>query len=286
MKPFSLYKRWEVAVSILAVAVLLLPAISMATGPRVSPGLFEPIENEIHAAEQPPFISATADKPGLVTAIVNAALQAGGVEALVTTQPLRRMVKYHLTQEQSIAALGSRFGFTDAQNESLIFVPLFVSPAHYLYYKPAHKAGLKWDGTLMSLKGLRYGALKGEDVGAYEHAGIKVVFGSERSLLKKLKSGEIDFIRLTPLAKDWLLDKHFGGNRVDFRIMDRAAGEVVFNIIFNTQHKNGEAVAAHVRSALAEMVGDGRYAKILESHLGKGGAVQVHLQSLEKHLSR
>jgi len=156
MRTFSGYKTLGLAVSVLIAGALLLPAVSLATGPRVTPGLFVATESEIFAAEQPPFISAIMAEPGLVSAIADAALKTGEIQAVITTLPLRRMVKYHLVQEHAIAALGSQFNFSDAESTDLILVPLFVSPVHYLYYKPAQKTALTWDGALKSLRGYRF----------------------------------------------------------------------------------------------------------------------------------
>lgn len=228
MKPFSLFKTCAAALSVVALAALLTPLGALATGPRVSPSVFVSVENEIFAADQQPFISTAGVEAGLVTDIASAVLKAAEVDALITTLPLRSMVKYHLTQEQAIAALGSRFTFSPAERDALVFVPLFVSPTYHLYYRPAHDKVLSWDGELKSLSGLRYGALKGEDASAYEKAGVKVVFGSERSLLKKLKSGDVDFIRLTPLAEAWLLDRHHPDDKTDFARMPHPAGSRSF----------------------------------------------------------
>ncbi|MFC1673236.1 hypothetical protein ACFL12_03680 [Pseudomonadota bacterium] len=282
MKTLTFFKSCAVALSVMAVAVFAVTA--QATGPRVSPGAFVPVENEIFAAEQPPFISATMEKAGLVTAVANSALEAAGVEAVITTLPLRSVVQYHLIQEQALAALGSRFTFADADKGVLSFVPVLASQTHYVYYRPAHAAALNWDGSLKSLAGLRYGALKGEDVAPYKNAGIDIVFGSERSLLKKLKSGQVDFVRLTPLATDWLLDKHLPSDKASFAKMERPAGDVVFSMIFNTQHKNAAAVSASLKSTLRAMHGDGRYAKVLAGYLKNDKAVQAYVKMLNKHL--
>ena len=201
----------------------------------------------------------------------------GKLNAIITTLPLRSMVKYHLTQEHAIAALGSRMYFSAQERTALIRIPVLVSKSHYLYYKPAQAKPLNWDGTLASLKSLRYGALKGEDASAYKAAGITVVFGSERSLLRKLKAGTLDFMRLTPLAENWLLAKHFPDQAGSFVRMAKTAEDVVFYLNFNKQHKNGEAVAAQIKSALDAMVSDGRYAAILAQYVENSEAVRAYM---------
>lgn len=267
-------------------ATALVSSMASATGPRVSPGAFVAVENEIFAAEQPPFISTVAQEGRLVTALVEGAQVGGKVNAIITTLPLRSMVKYHLIQEHAIAALGSRMHFTAQDMSSLIRIPVLVSKSHYVYYQPAQAKTLNWDGTLASLKGLRYGALKGEDASAYKAAGITVVFGSERSLLRKLKAGTVDFMRLTPLAEYWLLAKHFPDEAGAFVRMAKTAEDVAFYLSVNTQHKNGEAVAAHFKSTLDAMLSDGRYAAILGTHLDRTDRVDAYVTRLSQHLSK
>ena len=286
MKPFTQFKRLIAGVTVVFISALLCPSSLLATGPRVTQSLFVASENEVFAAEQPPFISSITVAEGLVTHIADTALKAGGDDVVITALPLRSVVKYHLFQEQAIAALGSRISYTDIEKEGLIFVPVLVSMAHYIYYQPMQKTALNWDGHLKSLSDLRYGALKGEDANAYTKAGVEVIFGSDRSLIKKLKSGAIDFIKLTPMAEDWLLNKHASNEKGNFVRMNRAANEVVFYMAFNKHHSNGEAIALKAKNELMKMVDDGRYVKILNEHSNKSKDAKVYVQLLKRYLGK
>lgn len=264
----------------LALLISLMTSSSvMATGPRVTAHMLSE-GMQIYALDLQPFISTEKEGGGFDAEIVNMALKAAGIDASVTSLPLDNMVKYYLIQENAIAVLGHHLSFSGKQREDLIFIPISVTHESYFYYQPAQKSALSWNGKLKNLKGYTYGAHKSEDVAAYKDAGINIVFGKPRTLLKKLKSKEIDFIQLPELTAEWMIDKYFPEDKANYSPMKTAVGEKPTFIIFNKKHPEGEDVAKKFRAGLSKIIEDGRYMAIVEKYEGKGTMAQKHMKSL------
>lgn len=266
----------------LLLGALLFSTSALATGPRITHSLFSPETGEIYAVDLPPLFSMEAPQGGLVAEIAATALSAAGIDASISILPLQKMVKYYLLQENAIAALGNNLGFSADEKKDLIFIPVFVAELKYFYYKPANKITGKWNGELNNLKGSRYGALEGEELSAYRNAGIQVEEGRPLPLLKSLKAGKVDFIGLPGLTAAWLINKNFPNEKDSFSAMQPVAGEMPIYIIFNKKHPKGEAAARKFSAALASMLDDGRYLKILEKHLGKSDELKEQMKRLER----
>ncbi|TAJ76357.1 MAG: transporter substrate-binding domain-containing protein [Gallionellaceae bacterium] len=266
----------------LLLGALLLPAPALATGPRITHSLLSPETMEIYAVESPPLFSMEVAQQGFASEIVATALSAAGIDAAISILPLQKMVRYYLLQENAIAVTGSDLGFSADEKRELIFIPVFVTELKYIYYKPANGGTEKWNGELKNLKGFRYGAFEGENVSAYRNAGIQVEEGRALPLLKSLKAGKVDFIGLPGLTAAWLIDRHFPNEQDNFGAMQPAAGELPVYIIFNKKHPQGEAAANKFSAALANMLDDGRYLKILEKHLGKSDELKEQMKRLER----
>ena len=270
---------------ILAVTLLISlmsPASVMATGPRVTAHIFTP-GTEIYALDFPPFISTEVVEGGLDAEIINAALKAADIDAAIRALPLGNMVKYYLTQENAIVVLGRHhLSFSAKQKKDLIFIPVSVTSESYFYYKPAQKLALSWNGKLKNLKGNTYGAHKGEDVVAYKDAGINIDFGKPHTLLKKLKSKKIDFIKLPELTAEWMIDKYFPEEKANFTQMETSIGEKPTFIVFSKNHPDGEAMAKKFSAGLSKIINNGSYMAILEKYLGKGDRTARHMESLQR----
>lgn len=260
---------------------LMIPLSVMATGPRVTAHLLSQ-GAEIYALDFPPFISTEIVGGGFDAEIINAALKAADIDAVITALPLGNMVKYYLTQENAIAVLGHNLSFSAKQKKDLIFIPVSVTSERYFYYRPVQKSTLSWNGKLKKLKGYTYGAYKGEDVAAYKDAGINIDIGRHRSLLKKLKSKKIDFIRLPDLTAEWMIDKYFPKEKANFARMETAIGEKPTFIIFNKKHPDGKTMAKKFSAGLSKIINDGSYMAIVEKYLGKGERTAKHMESLRR----
>jgi len=263
----------------LFIMVFVLPNPAFATGPRVTTALFSADKSEIHAVDFPPFVSFDVVDGGAISELVNTALARGGVDAVISTHPIQRMVKYYLLQEDAIAVMGWHFKFSEKQKKHLIFIPITELPEKYFYYKLRHPNGLVINDA--SLKGLRYGAHTGEDTTSFEKAGVEVQFGRSIALLKKLKNNELDFICSPPNTVEWLLDRYMSDEKENFVSTHGDAEKQLFYIVFNRKHADGEIAADKFNKALKDMVIDGTYRKIIEKHLGKGGDGKLYLRRLE-----
>ncbi len=257
----------------------VLPSPAFATGPRVTTALFSADKSEIHAVDFPPFVSSDVVDGGAISELVNTALARGGVDAVISTHPIQRMVRYYLLQEDAMAVIGWHFQLTAEQKKHLILIPITRLPEKYFYYKPRHPNGLMINDV--SLKGLRYGAHKGEDTSTFEKAGVEVQYGRSIALLKKLKNNELDFICSPPKTVEWLLDRYMSDEKENFVSTAGDAEKQLFYIVFNRKHADGEMAADKFNKALKDMVNDGTYGKIVEKHLGKGDDGKLYLRRLE-----
>lgn len=260
---------------------LMTPVSVMATGPRVTTHLFTS-GVEIYALDFPPFITTEIVGGGFDAEIINAALKAADIDAVITALPLGNMVKYYLTQENAIAVLGHDLSFSAKQKKDLIFIPVSVTSERYFYYRPAHKSALSWNGKLKNLKGYTYGAHKGEDVAAYKDAGINIDFARHRSLFKKLKSKKIDFIKFPELTAEWMIDKYFPEEKANFARMKTAIEEKPTFIVFNKKHPDGKTMAKKFSAGLSKIINDGSYMAIVKKYLGKSDRTARHMESLRR----
>ncbi|WP_320041816.1 hypothetical protein [uncultured Desulfobacter sp.] len=169
-----------IATSMLLAILLVFLNTVWATGPRLTPQLFEAEgTTKIVIYEYPPLTTFDIPDMGLCPEIIQAAFLAAGVPVTVENQVVKSLAVYSLIQDNSAAMLGVESDFTKEQLKQLKVVPCYIMEGRYFYCRPNHKKGLGWDGQSDSLKGYTYGALAGEDTTAYEHAGIKTVTGDD-----------------------------------------------------------------------------------------------------------
>ncbi|MES0370928.1 MAG: ABC transporter substrate-binding protein [Mariprofundaceae bacterium] len=277
------FKKMLHRVPLFLFLALMIPAVAGATGPRVTGSLFAVDKSEIYAVDIVPFISMEVAGGGIATEISDAALAAGEIDVVITTLPLQRMVRYYLSQENAIAVMGHHFKFSKADGKSLIFVPVVAAPERHYYYRGSYPDGLAWKGDLKNMKGKRYGSHPGEDNTAYNEAGIEVVHGRTMSLLKKLKSGKIDFIGVPSLSVEWLIKKYMPEEKGNFVVMEIADydDEIIY-VIFNRKHADGVAAAEKFRKALTKMIADGSYLEILKGHMDEQRA-EGYLKRIQYH---
>ena len=273
-------KRITVA-SLLILVATLFSAPSMATGPRVTPTLFASDADKVFAADLPPFVTGDIKGGGLDIEVVNAVFAAANIDNAVTTLPLQKMVKYYLRQEGAVAVMGHYLNFSIEEMKQLIFVPISAPVKHYLYYRPAYPEGLSWNGKLSNLKGRSYGAHQGEDTSAHKGAGIVSKTASPRTMLKNLISREVDFVGMSAMTAEWLVDNHFPREKGNFIAMEPSAGDLPGFIIFNKKHKDGAALAQRFNQALTTVISNGTYAKIVERYLGEGDSADMHIKKLQ-----
>lgn len=271
------------ALCIKLVGFVLISSVSlMASGPRVTSALFTPIQNEIVAVETQPFYSSQNPSGGMVFEIVKAALNSEKESAMLTTYPVQNMVNYYLTQEKVLAALGTNFNLSKVEKKSLVIIPIALIREQYIYYKPAYPKGISWSGKLSELKGLRYGANKGEDTSEYKKAEIKVVFGQSRFLFKKLKTQKIDFIKEPVLSAKTMIDTNFASDKNKFGVMEPAPQKSVCMILFNLKNPEAKEISKKFINGLSTILKNGQYQAIIEKYEENTSISSKHVIEFKK----
>ncbi|GAV20374.1 polar amino acid transport system substrate-binding protein [Mariprofundus micogutta] len=263
-----------------AALAILLPGSAQATGPRVTTALFSPDKNEVHAVDFPPFVTEEVVDGGPISEIVRIALKRAKLDAVITTHPLKRMVRYYLLQEDALAVMGWHFQFSKEQRKQLIFVPISGLSEKFFYYKPAYPNGLNLNEA-GNLKGKHYGAHKGEEKSYFAKAGAEVHFGRTITMLKKLRQGDLDFICAPPQSVEWLVDRYMPEEKGRFISTEAHAEHQVYFIVFNRKHPSGEVAAEKFKQALSAMVSDGTSAAISKKHFGDSDNGKMFLRRLE-----
>lgn len=268
--------------SIKVIGIMIVISVSlMASGPRVTGTLFTSIQNEIVAVETPPLYSTTSLNGGMVFEIVTAALKIEKESATFTTYPVHRMVKYYVTQEKVLAALGINFNLSKDEKRKVISIPVAIIDEQYMYYKPVHPKGISWNGKLSELKGLKYGAHKGEDTSAYKKAEIKVLYGESRFLFKKLKTQKVDFIKEPVLSAKAMIDTNFAADKNQFGIMESTPQKSVCMIHFNLQNPQAREIAKKFTKGLSSILKSGQYQTIVEKYVGKTATSVKNIDELK-----
>lgn len=269
--------RWFAAIWL----IWIFTCDALATGPRIKQDLFTRNPNAIYALDFPPFISTGEEDGGMIPALVAKVLAAEKLSAAISSQPLARMLKYYLFQEQALAVIANPIRFSPEQRKQLIFVPLLRLKKHYYVHQTKHPDGLPWSGDLQALTNEVYGANPEEDVDAYNKAGIDVQTSNLLSLLEKLKDGTIDFIGDAEPAVDYYLQRNLSADKAKFMRLEPAAGEETVYIIFNKQHPAAETIAKQFQAGLAALIADGQYQTLLEHYLGGKQAVERYTLPLQ-----
>jgi ABC-type amino acid transport substrate-binding protein len=276
------------ALFLIVIAALLASLVitsSWATGPRVSKSLLSPNKNQIYTHDFPPFATTDLATGGFNSEIVEAVLKASNIDASQTIEPLQSMVKFHLKQEKALAIFGRYFNFGKKEKKSLIYIPIGVSSENYIYYRPAHKTGINWNGQLNSLKGLTYGSRKGELVEKFKRAGIQIKQGRTHSLLKKLISNNIDFISMSKLNMEWMLSKHFLSEKNNFSAINGSNITKPIFIIFNKEHSQGKFLAEKFKLGLTNIINNGTYLKIANKYIKDKPDREMHMAKLKEYMA-
>ena len=262
---------------------LFFNASLTATGPRVSTLATVIDKNEIFALDLPPYISTQDAHGGLLNEILKAAFNEAKMEVYITIVPLQSMMKYYYTQENAPGFMGRHLGLASETKSSLVSVPLLSASENYFYYKPSHPKGLEFKGKLANLKGLTYGAAKGEDVALYKNAGVKVKKSRTLSFFKKLKNGTIDFIKIPEESARWFLENRFPKDKDNFVTMREGSANIDLSVYFNMNNPKGKKMLGAFKKGLKNIVENGKYAAILEKSLKKD-EILLQVERVKKYI--
>lgn len=266
----------KISLSVLAFSISL-----MASGPRVTSALLTSSHNEIIAVDTPPFHSSQYPSGGMAFEIVTAALNAEKETAVLTNYPVHKMVKYYLTQEKVLAALGTDWSLSASEQKNIRAMPLLVVREQYFYYKPVHPKGIAWGGKLSNLKGLTFGEHEGMDTKMYKKAGINVVYGRSQTLFNKLKTGKVDFVGVSALNAQALIDASFASDKHHFAAMEPDPEESVCMILFNLQNPEAASISQKFRKGLSSILQNGQYQAIIEKYEGKTPLAARHIEKFK-----
>jgi len=258
---------------VLWIGILLMaltaPRETGATGPRLTPELFESEETiKIFIYEYPPLTTFEMPNKGLCSEIVLGAFKEAGVKVKIENQVVKSLAMYSLLQDNEAAMIGEKSDFSEDELKQLVFMPCYIMKGVYLYYKPRHNKELRWYGKLDNLKGYTYGALEGEDVTTYEKAGIKIktVKGGILSLFKMLQAKKIDFLGVADIRGEWFVKKHFQKEENNFAKMKVPVWEAPFSIIFNKKHARSKEISKAFTEGFHKIKQNGKYIEILEKY--------------------
>lgn len=241
----------------------------MASGPRVTAALLGDAHNNIVAIETSPLVSNVHPQGGMMFEILTAALKSQNESATLSTYPVKKMVNYYLTQENGIGAFTVAQSVLAVNKKGLIVLPVTLIDEQYIYYKPAHPQGISWSGKLSNLKGLNFGEHEGGDTKAYKDAGINVVESRSRPLFQKLKEGKVDFIGVSALEAQEVINTAFASEKASFAAMQPTPADSVGLIVFNLKNPDAQALANKFRTGLSTLLKNGQYQAIVEKYYGK-----------------
>lgn len=258
---------------------IFITASLMATGPRVSPNLISVKKNVIYALDLPPFISTEIVHEGVLSEIVITSFAQQGIEVIINIVPLQSMINHYLVEENALGVMGRHLGIGKNMKKELVSVPLFVSPEHYVYYKPLNKKLSDEEIRSNKIK-FTYGASTGEDVSVFNKTAMKVKKSRTFSMFKKLKRGKVDFVSMPIQSAQWYIQNKYTDEKNDFVIMDGISKEVPIELYFNLKNAEGKKLFSAFKKGLKSIVKSGQYVKILEKYIQD----QTILKSQEEYL--
>ncbi len=246
---------------------LMLSVPLMATGPRISTNVFQDNKNDIYALDSAPLISSDIQKGGLIIELVEAVYAEINEDVHTNIIPLQSMMKFYMTQSSTIALIGEELEFDLVKNASYTKIPLYVIEEVYVYNKLHHKDGIKYDGNIAQLKGLVYGTSNNDDIKRFNENSITVKKGSQLSLMKKLRQGDIDLMKTSLEGLEWYTNNKFSSDKENFKVIDKSKSYSVVSIYLNEKGAANKALSDRFQKAFKKMVDDGRYRAILQRYL-------------------
>jgi len=241
------------------------------TAPRFGPKLLKSEETiKIFAYQYPPLVDLQTPGMGIVANIVQAAFEEAGVDMQIDILPVKSLAKYSVLNENAIAVMGESGLFSEMESEKLVAVPCYEMTGGYYYYLPAHQEGMSWDGDLNKLRGYTCGAPTGEDITSYENASIKVIQDDLKSLLRKLKEKEIDFISAPDTVVRHYIQKFYSDEINNFTKMKVSAWTAPFSIFFNKANPLVETLKNAYSEGLKEIKQNGKYDRIVSMYEEEG----------------
>lgn len=264
----------------LSIVLFCVSGTALATGPRVTAALLTPPVNEIFALDFPAVLSSEISDGGIAAALITEAFKAEQIESTITPLPLQTMVAYYLTEENALGIVGHDLKLSPAELKNIVLVPVLRLKESYFYYRPKHET-LSWKGDLTVFKDLTIGINKGDDLAAYQKAGVKTEQERLDARIKLLIAGNIDVLREADLTMVNAVTKNFTDQQTNIVRLDPSAGEAVISVAFNKKNPKGTTLAKQFQQGLAKLIASGKYTEIIKSHIGNL-AVEQYFIPLKK----
>ncbi|MBS1212529.1 MAG: transporter substrate-binding protein [Proteobacteria bacterium] len=241
---------------------------SFATAPRFSAAkLAEEAKPHLVAYEYPPLVTGNETEPGAAIELARKAFEVMGKQVSVEVVPAKSFAMQLLTDDVKVLGMFAEARLlAAAERKALVEEKCLSLTGRYYYYRPVRGKELAAVRDLKALKGKTYGAVPGEATETYAKAGIKVSVGEPKLMLRKLQTGEIDFLSAFEPAGDWNIDKLFAGERDNFAKLPMTAWETTFSLWFNSSHPGAQEWRQTFAEGLKKLRHNGAYLEILKKY--------------------
>jgi len=219
---------------------------------------------QFEANESPPFWSEKMPFNGMCGEILQAMSELAGLQSRITFKPLNRLI-----DDTENNDLGNP-DFYLQKNDFVSIIPIAIYQSAFYYYRPNHPAEItlsSWD----DLKQYKVGILKGTliDQFSFEQQGINFETSyNQESIFKKLKLGRIDLALEIDLVAHQTLHKLYLSHEDDFIMIGVPSSISPIAIMINENQTNAKELAIKYKKALAELIENGDYQKIIGKYYG------------------
>jgi len=233
------------------------------------------------ANESPPFWSQNMKQKGMGGEILQAISEQAGIQSQIVFKPLKRLIEDTHNND-----LGNPDFYLEQQDFANI-VPIISYQASFIYYASNHRDKIVLR-NLDDLKHYKIGILKGSLINRYsfEQQGIQFETSySQESIFRKLKLGRIDLALEINLVAHQMINKRYPHLADDFVFIDIPSSKSVVALMLNEELENADSIGKQYKQALAVIIADGRYLKILHKYYGRNNTPanwKIDLQHFER----
>jgi polar amino acid transport system substrate-binding protein len=219
----------------------------------------------IVTGEWEPLVGRKLSKQGFFTALVQAAMEAGGLESTVNFYPWTRD-QFLIESGQVFAAFP--YLSTDERARYAYFSEPVYSASTLLYYKPSFNSNIHFE-KLEDLKNYRVSGAKGffyEEL--FKKAGIKVDYqDSESNLFKLLDLDRVDLIPMEYLSASDTLKKKYADapeKIKEYASLPKPLNVDYLRLMVSKKYPDSENILKQFNAGLQKIKSNGQYEAILK----------------------
>jgi len=219
---------------------------------------------QFEANESPPFWSKTMPHNGMCGEILQAMSKLAGLQSNITFKPLKRLIND--TENNDVG----NPDFYLQQNDFASIIPIVIYQSAFYYYRPKQPQGISLR-KISDLQHYKIGILKGTliDQLSFKQQGISFETSYKQdSIIKKLKLGRIDLALEIDLIASRALHTLYPNNKKDFAVIQLPNSTAPIALMINASQPNAESIARLYKQALAELIKNGDYQKIVQKYYG------------------